>query len=318
VIGKWPLGSHAEEGASGHYQPGAMATVVDVLPGRECFIVESIFLNYNGSASASKSGSLTLGPRDGLEFGGQILANVDADIQAESLLFLYETPLKVFEGEYAAGAIVPYIWMDIKADAAVTLGPLGSTRRVHDTANGLGDIQLIPAMFVWKNEHDLKWGGLVSVYAPTGEYVRGQIANVGKNYWTVSPAAYISYVSTKFGLEATGFVGIDLNTTNEKTDYRTGKQLHFDGTIAQHLPLFGGFAGVGANGFYYKQITPDSGSGALLGSFESYTAGVGPLVNYTRKIGGVDAVIEVKWLPEMDVKRRLKGDFVWVKAAVVF
>jgi len=82
--------------------------------------------------------------------------------------------------------------------------------------------------------------------------------------------------------------------------------------------LFGGIAGVGANAFYYQQITGDSGSGATLGGFEGRTAGVGPVVSYVHKLGGVDFAAEVKWLPELDVEKRIKGDYVWVKVGLVF
>jgi hypothetical protein len=83
--------------------------------------------------------------------------------------------------------------------------------------------------------------------------------------------------------------------------------------------LLGGFIGVGANGFYYKQISGDSGSGARLGGFEGRTVGVGPVLSYATKIRNkTDLVAEVKWLPELDVERRLKGDYIWFKLALVF
>lgn len=35
-------------------------------------------------------------------------------------------------------------------------------------------------------------------------------------------------------------------------------------------------------------------------------------------IGHADFAAEVKWLPELDVERRLKGDYVWVRVGLVF
>jgi hypothetical protein len=75
---------------------------------------------------------------------------------------------------------------------------------------------------------------------------------------------------------------------------------------------------VGANGFLYEQISGDSGSGATLGDFEGRTAGVGPVVSFVRKIGKTDLAAEVKWLPELNVEKRLKGDTIWFKLGVVF
>jgi hypothetical protein len=103
-------------------------------------------------------------------------------------------------------------------------------------------------------------------------------------------------------------------------DYTSGSSLHFDLTVAQHLPLRGGFVGVGANAFYYRQISGDSGTDALLGDFEGQTIGVGPVLFYVRPINGGKSQLlaELKWLPELDVDRRMKGDFIWFKLGVLF
>ncbi len=94
---------------------------------------------------------------------------------------------------------------------------------------------------------------------------------------------------------------------------------HFDATVAQHLPLGKlGVAGVGANAFYYQQITGDSGSGAMLGDFEGRTIGVGPVLSFIAKLGKADLAAELKWLPELDVQNRLKGDYVWFKLGLSF
>lgn len=42
---------------------------------------------------------------------------------------------------------------------------------------------------------------------------------------------------------------------------------------------------VGVHGFYLKQLTGDSGDGALLGYFKGEAAGVGPAVLWNTKIG---------------------------------
>ncbi len=90
-------------------------------------------------------------------------------------------------------------------------------------------------------------------------------------------------------------------------------------TAAQHVPIWGGLIAVGANGFWYQQVSPDSGSGsALFGDFQGRTIGIGPVVSYITKVWKKDLVAEVKWLPEIDVGNRLKGDYVWFKLAMAF
>ena len=62
----WLAGSAAaEEGGSGHYLPGSMASFVDGVPLKETFIVRANVVNYNGTISAKKpipiGGRTTLG-----------------------------------------------------------------------------------------------------------------------------------------------------------------------------------------------------------------------------------------------------------------
>jgi hypothetical protein len=296
--------ARAEEGGSAHYIPGATADFIDTLPGKPAFVVANGFTYYHGSAS----------PDLPIDFGGRTTLGADATIYADTFFGIYETPLKLLGGNYAVAFALPYVWMDV--EGTVTVGPF--RRKVRDTANGLGDITVYPFMLGWTNGPDLKYDVRLGVYTPSGDYSTDNLANVGRNYWTFEPAASLSWLSSKVGTEVTVFAGLDFNTENEATHYQSGNSFHLDGTVAQHLPLLGGFAGVGANGFYYQQISGDSGSGATLGDFEGHTAGVGPVVSYARKIGGADFAAEVKWLPELDVQKRLKGDYIWVKIGVVF
>ena len=297
----------AEEGGAGHYAPGATATAVDMLPGRETFAYANMFTYYRGDAGASKP----------FKFGGLLAANVDATLNADTSFLLYQTPWQIWGVGYGLAMAIPYAWVNV--DATVQYSTPGGTvaRQVSDSQSGLGDIQLIPVMLGWTNG-DLKVGGNFSIYAPTGEYESGRLANTGRNYWTFEPALNFSWVSSKIGTEFTLFTGLDFNTKNHETDYQSGTSFHLDGTVAQHLPLFGGFLGVGANGFYYLQISGDSGSGATLGDFKGWTTGVGPVVNYVHKIGRHDFFIEAKWLPELAAEKRTRGDFVWLKAGFAF
>lgn len=298
----------AEEGGSGHYLPGATASFIDVLPGRESFAYVNAFTYYNGSAAGTRQ----------LRLGGNIAANIDATVYADTSILLYETPWELFGGQYAAAVALPYLWMDVEGTVqAGSVLPPGYRR---DKTDGIGDIQLIPLMLGWTNG-DFKFGGQFGVYVPTGEFERGRLANAGKNFWTFEPGLNFSWLSSKIGTEVTLFAGYDFSTRNDKTDYQSGDVFHLDATVAQHLPLFGGFAGVGANAFYYQQVTGDSGSGAALGHFEGRTVGIGPVLSYTTKIGRskkTDLVAELKWLPELNVEKRLKGDTIWFKLALVF
>lgn len=280
-----------------------------MLPDRETpsFTYFNAFNYYHGSAGASHD----------LELGGQIAANVKATSYADTSTFLYQVPFKLLGGQYGAAIAIPYVWLDVKADTLLTVGGRRFSRQRDAGSNGFGDIQLLPLMFGWKRG-DLKWQTTFSVYAPSGDFEKGALANIGKNYWTFEPSAAVSYLSSNYGFEVTAFTGLDFNTENSATNYQTGDEFYLDGTIAQHLPLFGGFVGAGANGFFYQQVSGDGGSGAHLGGFEGMTTGIGPVLSYAYEIGDLDLAAEAKWLPEIGTSNRLKGDAVWFKLAVSF
>src|SRR5213079_2739412 len=63
----------AEEGGTGHYVPGANASFIDALPGREGFAIANYFLYYPASAARQ------------LPVAGLIAANLDATAFADSI-----------------------------------------------------------------------------------------------------------------------------------------------------------------------------------------------------------------------------------------
>lgn len=305
-----PLTGQAEEGASGHYMPGATASFIDTLPGRPGLAVANFFNYYDASASRSKQ----------IPVGGLISGGLDATAYSNTVVALYQTPLRLLGGNYGVGVAIPYVWVEAKGEVRVTYGGNTITRSKTDKADGIGDILLYPLMIGWTAfNRDLKYDVRLGIYAPTGDYDKGALANVGKNYWTIEPAVSLSYLSSKIGLELSGFAGLDFNTENNDTDYQSGTQFHLDITAAEHLPLWGGLIGVGANFFYYQQIEADSGPGTeVLGDFKGRSIGIGPVVSYVTKVWSKDLVAEVKWLPELDVSNRLEGDYIWFKVGMLF
>jgi hypothetical protein len=305
--------TRAEEGGSAHYFPGAAASFIDAFPGQPGGIA---VLNYLTYYDASAGGGRRL------PLGGFLTTGLEATVYSDTVVAVYQTPLELLGGGLAFGLALPYVWMEVEGQAQ-RIGPGGVldpvVRNIRDTDNGLGDMTIFPFMLGWTNLlPDFKLDTRLSIYAPTGEYEAGRLANVGKNYWTFEPGIMASWLSSKIGTEVTLYTGVDFNTRNDDTDYQSGTSLHLDLTVAQHLPLLGGFVGVGANGFYYQQISGDSGSGAVLGGFEGMTIGVGPVLSYVRQIGKTQLLAELKWLPELDVDKRFDGDYVWFKLGVLF
>ncbi len=282
-----------------------MASFVDGVPPTETFITRLNVIHYQGSIGATKP----------LPIAGVTALGVDASFWGVGLSVLWRPPVELGERwSYAMSATIPYLTMDVTAGAAT--GPFAVAR--SSSTDALGDIVLMPLMLNYNVDPDVNVNFRVGFYAPTGSYQVGRLANTGKNFWTVEPVVGFMYFGQKNGIEASVFAGLDFNTENKDTNYKSGTQFHLDGTLAQHFPLAGGLAGAGVSAYYYQQVTGDGGPGATLGDFKGKSVGIGPVVSYVTKIGEHDTIAEFKWLHETQTENRLKGDIVWLKAVFKF
>ena len=300
--------TRAEQSGAGHYISGMFSDFATTLPSEEGFS----FLNFGLWYDNARAG----GSR-GLPFGGEVAANIKVTEYAEVPAVLYAPPFQLLGGQPSVGVAVPYVSLQIRALGDITTRLGNRSPGQTEWEGGLSDIILLPFEIGWTNG-DFKYGIAPLIFAPTGEYHQDQLANVGLGYWTFTPMVYGSWLSSKIGTEFSIFSGVDFNTKNDDADYQSGDIFHVDATLAQHLPLAGGFAGVGATAFYLKQFTGDSGSGAKLGDFMVESYGVGPTVSYARKFGKTQAVIDVQWLPQLHVENTVKGNFIWFKLGLVF
>ena len=66
------------------------------------------------------------------------------------------------------------------------------------------------------------------------------------------------------------------------------------------------------HGFYFKQLSGDSGDGALLGDFKAEAAGAGPAVMWIPPQYEGKVAFVAKWLNEYDTENRLEGDHVFL------
>jgi hypothetical protein len=296
-------GAIAGEGGTTHYLPGAVATMIDLAPTQPGWVIEPIYLHYEGDADTNKEI-----PIAGLDALG-LKATSDALLLGG--FYTFEQP--VLGGYYSVGAMLPYVWLTVEGTLDTPLGKFGR----RDTTSGFGDLALIPAMLGWK-QGSVQYNAALTVYAPTGEYEVGELANPGLNYWTFNPWVGVSYNNPKNGFNAALHGGIAFNTENPDTDYRSGVMTHLEGSVQQLLPLGKGFFSLGAEAFWLEQVTADSGQRPILGDFKGRTAGIGPVLGYVLPMGEQNFVAELRWLPELEAKNRLKGDYVWLKLVYQF
>ena len=209
--------------------------------------------------------------------------------------FIYVTDYKILGANLGMQTLIPLVNLNV------------TTPGGHHSAAGLGDILVTPALLAWhtKNFHAVT---AIDVFMPTGDYDKDTIANIGRNYFTMEAVAAGTYISDT-GIELSTKLMYDVNSKNHKTDYQTGDEFHADYLLGYHLNKFK----LGINGFVYKQITDDGGSGATNGN-KGQVFGLGPAFSYNYK----DIDFAVKYQKEFLAENRAEGQKVWFKLAMRF
>lgn len=122
-----------------------------------------------------------------------------------------------------------------------------------------------------------------------------------------------TYLNTKTGREFSAVAGLTYNFENPDTDYQNGIDAHLDWGASQFLSEQWH---VGLVGYFYYQLTGDSGDGAVLGDFKSSVNAIGPQVGYLFKMGGKDAYLNLKGYWEFGAKNRPEGWNAWLTLAI--
>ena len=288
----------AGEGGITHVIPGATATFSDLPGTSEAWFVKPMYLNYQASQSAT------------IPTAAGLTSNIDATANTFAIAVGRTFGTTILGGaHYTFAVALPYVWQDISAN----LGP----KALKNKVDGFGDLTVLPVMLAWKSGN---WqsDATLAIYAPVGSYEKGRLGNPGLNYWTFDPVVGVIYANKATGFNAMLHVGYSMNTENADTNYQSGSLFHAEAVIQQILPVGKGLLTLGAEGFYFDQMTCDSGEGAALGCFEGKTVGVGPVLGYIVPMGQRTLIMEFKWLPELNVEKRVEGDYLWAKMIYKF
>lgn len=242
---------------------------------------------------------------DGSVRSGLIELEVDIDLTFDYLTLLYKPGVEVLGAQYAYGAALVLGNVDLSGE--VDVGPF--SKSFSDDKTSYGDITLIPGVFYW-NDGD-KWHFSQSFYVvvPVGDYDEDDTANTGLNYWTFETDFAATYLNPETGQDYSVVVGYGYNTENDDTDYQSGDEFHIDYVFNQFLSESWA---IGLHGFYYKQLSGDSGDGALLGDFKAEASGIGPALMWIPPQYEGKMAFVAKWLNEYDTENRLEGDHVFL------
>ncbi len=104
-------------------------------------------------------------------------------------------------------------------------------------------------------------------------------------------------------------LGFTYNFENPDTNYRNGTDAHLDWAASQFLSET---FHLGLGGYFYNQLTGDSGDGATLGDFESEVAAIGPQAGWFFKVGDNTWYFNLKGYYEFGAQHRPEGWNAWL------
>ena len=306
-----PRPAAAVEGAASHYIEGAYGDFLMGYIPAPGFYVRNDTLYQTGHLSGSLK-------------GGRVYAGLDvySTINITKLSYMFDVP--AMNGFLGIGVGVPLIFnLHVSGSASAsylsrsnpTGIPMPDEKSIGGSGNrgGLSDIFLMPVIAGW-NFGECHVVVMPIVFLPTGYYNSDKLTNLGMNYATFDGNVAFTWLSKK-NIEISVNAGYMINTENPSTHYLSGNQLHVDWTAAYHFtPRFA----LGAVGYLLTQTTPDTGSGAKLGSFETSGTGIGPAVTYTAPIGSKDLMIIAKWIHDLGATHGLLGNTAYLSFAMKF
>jgi len=292
----------AAEGGGGFYLLGQRGQGAAVLPP-----VEGVFFTmptyfYSGDVAGSQP----------LEVGGAATLGLDADVLVVMPTALWMTPIDFLGGDLGLSATFVYGNADLAANFAVAIPGLDDANfGDEDDRWAMGD-PVANAFLGWTGEN-YAYALTFSVNIPAGDYDVGRLSNVAINYWAADITAAGTWLFPKSQIELSGATGFTFNDENDDTEYETGTEFHLE--VAAFYQFSESFS-AGVNGYYYKQLSADSGEGAVLGSLKGEVAAIGPGLSGTFMVGPAPVSMRFSYYHEISAEKRLEGNVAWLTFSV--
>jgi hypothetical protein len=303
----------ADEDGVSFWIPGFFGSLATV-PQQPGWSLTSILYNTNVSASgnAAVAREITIG-----RFNPTININVNAHVHADATIgfvaptYVFATPF--LGGQASATLLFGYGNNDTSLNASATattdIPPLSITRSVALQQDTSGFTDLIP-MFTDR------WNAGVNNYMvyitgdiPVGLYSSSNLANIGIGHGAIDGGVGYTYFDPKTGHEFSAVAGLTGNFENHSTNYTNGIDFHLDWGASQFLTKQ---LQVGLVGYFYEQLTGDSGCAPVLCPFESRVIGIGPQIGYIFPVAGMQGYVNLKGYGEFANENRPAGWNVWL------
>ncbi len=148
---------------------------------------------------------------------------------------------------------------------------------------------------------------------PSGTYDVSRLANLSFGFPAVDLGAGYTYLDQKTGQEFSIVGGITYSAPNPDLQYQNGIDAPLDWAVSQFLAEE---VLVRVAGYYFQQLTDDSGVGAKLGGFRGMAVGIGPQVGFLFPVGDLQGYLNVKGYADVAVENRPQGWSTWVTFAL--
>jgi hypothetical protein len=299
----------ADESGASFWQPGTFANLAAV-PGPPGWSFSATYFHATlaGGSNVATADTLPRFPRTtlSLKLDADIKTNVDIAILNPG--YTFDPP--IWGGRLGFNLFLPVGTARTEIDALVTgaLGPIGfaAQNSVSDRLTSFGD----PApQLSWKSNQGANnfmiytRGGV-----PIGAYNADRIVNLGDGHASLDNGFGYTYFNAATGLEFSAVTGLTYNFKNPHTDYQNGIDWHLDLEASRFLTkqFF-----VGAVGYYFNQLTGDSGSGATLGAYISRIAAAGPEIGMLFPVGEMQGSLSLRGYWEFATQNRSSGWNTW-------
>jgi hypothetical protein len=292
----------ADAGGLSFWLPGLMGSLAAV-PGQPGWSWTTIYVHIDVSADGSKD----------FVKGGSVVAGLQshADAVATGPTYTFATP--VLGGQAAFGVFAVPGNVGVGIDATLT-GPRGRTisGTAHDERTTFSDVFYLGTL-KWNNGvHNTMF--YTTGNLPSGTYEAGRLANLSLGFVAVDAGVGYTYLDAKTGNEFSIVGGLTYNFINPYTQYQNGIDSHID-WAASHFLNKNVFVGVA--GYYFQQLTGDSGAGARLGNFEGRVVGIGPQIGFMFPVSeGYQGYLNLKAYKDFATENRPEGYTAWVTFAI--
>jgi hypothetical protein len=312
-----PKPAVADEGGVSFWIPGFFGSLA-AAPQQPGWSFTTMFYNTNVKAGADVAFARQVHRGNiNVNFTGNLNINLRAppDIQFFAPSYTFATP--VLGGQATFFLLGAYGRNETSVSGTLTgslVDPRGFTISGGrtDTLWGFGD--LIPMFTLRWNKGVDNWMVYITGDIPVGAYDPNRLANLGIGHGAIDAGGAYTYFNPQTGHEFSAALGFTYNLENTFTNYKNGIDMHLDWGASQFLTKEWQ---VGVVGYFYNQISCDSGSGDRVGCFESRVIGVGPQVGHIFKIDDQhQGYINLKGYKEFDAAHRPDGWNVWATLVI--